>query len=211
MGHAEPFFGRFGNTPALAFDRALTYLPVFGLGMILAKHKDDVSRTVARLGGGTAGRWGWPSLTIISLLVLSSVGYVPSSLHGTVIMDIIYGVQLMAASGLLVAALHWNWFVGFLEKPTTQWLGSRSFSLYLVHEPIIVAAAIALRPTGWGWMVFMIPLFALCLFTANIFYGLVEYPAIRLSRQIGDRSRTHVVDLRAKHTRGIAKVAASGE
>ena len=47
-------------------------------------------------------------------------------------------IEVVAAVAFLWLALCWTTARDILERPRVQWLGVRSFSLYLVHEPIVV-------------------------------------------------------------------------
>jgi peptidoglycan/LPS O-acetylase OafA/YrhL len=75
--------------------------------------------------------------------------------------------------------------------PVLQYLGSRSYSLYLVHVPVLsVVLRGAYKLTGanqiaaLGWFA-VTPL--LCLLAAEGFYRFVEQPSLRVSRAIGGR------------------------
>ena len=76
-------------------------------------------------------------------------------------------------------ALQSSW----LNQTLLQWLGRVSFSLYLVHLPIIIAGihvAHGILP-DWASVLIAIPC---SLLFAEVFYRYVEYPAMRLSRQL---------------------------
>jgi peptidoglycan/LPS O-acetylase OafA/YrhL len=65
-----------------------------------------------------------------------------------------------------------------------MWLGKRSFSLYLVHEPIVVTVAYLLggRPSLWMELGLAIPL---SLLAAEVFGRFVEQPSLHLARNFG--------------------------
>jgi peptidoglycan/LPS O-acetylase OafA/YrhL len=66
-----------------------------------------------------------------------------------------------------------------------QWLGRRSFSLYLTHEPVVVALAVGLHlPSIWVLAALALPLSAL---VAELFYRVVERPAHRVAQRLGRR------------------------
>lgn len=93
------------------------------------------------------------------------------------------GLELVALIGtiiLVLLAVTWSPFRGFLEWRPVHWLGAISFSLYLVHEPIILTVR-HLLPNAHIGVVFA------CAVTAAIlvawgFYHAVEKPATRLSQ-----------------------------
>lgn len=74
----------------------------------------------------------------------------------------------------------------FFDRPTLQWLGSRSYSLYLVHDPIVTAIGFALRtPPNPLWFV---PVSAgIAIVAAELFYRGVERPSLRLAARASGR------------------------
>ncbi|HET8602300.1 MAG TPA: acyltransferase [Marmoricola sp.] len=175
-----------GLTGGLVVDMALTYVPVFGVGMVLAHAQAEVTRTARRLDREGRRRWAWPVVVVLSLLGLVSTSYAPMG-ASWVVHAVTAGAALAAAAALLVAVLQWPRLSAALETPTAQWLGTRSFSIYLVHEPIVVAAAIAVRADSWGWLALAPAVVVLAGGVAAIFYRLVERPAIQLSHRVGHR------------------------
>ncbi len=68
-------------------------------------------------------------------------------------------------------------------RRSLQWLGRISFSLYLIHEPIVVSLD-RLLPGDNPWEVLLIAL-PLSLLVAAGFYRLVEAPSLRVARWAG--------------------------
>jgi peptidoglycan/LPS O-acetylase OafA/YrhL len=70
------------------------------------------------------------------------------------------------------------------EANATQWLGTRSFSLYLVHEPIVVSIALLLggRPNPFLMLALALPA---SLLGSDLFYRAVEGPSHRASQAVG--------------------------
>ncbi len=67
-----------------------------------------------------------------------------------------------------------------------QWLGLRSFSLYLVHLPLVSVTVLLLGGTAPLWAVLLIAVPAALLTTA-VFYRVVELPSHRLARRAAAR------------------------
>lgn len=65
-----------------------------------------------------------------------------------------------------------------------QWAGTRSFSIYLVHEAVVVSVAFALGASD-GWLLLLVLAVPLALGLAELFYRLVDLPSHRLSRRVG--------------------------
>lgn len=107
-------------------------------------------------------------------------------------------LELVALSGtiiLVLLAVTWSPFRGFLEWRPVHWLGAISFSLYLVHEPMILTVRHLLPNTHIG-IVFACAV-AAAILVAWGFYHAVEKPATRLSqtwkRRYGSANRAAAV------------------
>lgn len=74
-------------------------------------------------------------------------------------------------------------FVRALRRPTLQWLGQVSYSLYLVHVPVALALAHALHGTLPAAAIAVLTVL-LALPAADVFYRLVERPSLLLSRRV---------------------------
>lgn len=151
----------------------LQYLPVFGLGMLLAFNRDKIR--VAR-------RWGY--WAAIALLLTIAPAFVPNSTYNTT-QAVAYAFSLIGVAGVVGLAFG-SPGARFLEGRTMQWAGKRSFSLYLTHEPIIVAAAILSGLTSWWWLVVFALLIPVILGVAELFYRGIEAPTIGVSRTVGN-------------------------
>ena len=82
---------------------------------------------------------------------------------------------------LLVLAITWGPARRFFGGPALLWCGAVSFSLYLVHEPIIVSLA-HLAPAGLLWLVPMVGIGVSIPF-AMAFLRWVEAPSHRLAKR----------------------------
>ena len=82
---------------------------------------------------------------------------------------------------------------GFLPRllaaPALLWAGRISFSLYLVHMPVLATAVHATH--GWLplWAV-LVAAVPICFLVAAVFHTWVEAPAHHLSRHIGGSGLT---------------------
>jgi peptidoglycan/LPS O-acetylase OafA/YrhL len=163
-----------GVGQAGSFD-PLVYMPVFVLGMLAAAERDRLRALVARLGA----RGGWV-LAVIALLLLDvnwlSAGEVrlrPAVSLGAVV--------------LVVLAASWPVASRALSTPPLRWLGRISFSLYLVHEPIVVSVALLWSPTN-SLFVLLVAL-PLSLAIGDLMYRFVERPSHQLARHLAARLR----------------------
>lgn len=72
------------------------------------------------------------------------------------------------------------------------WLGQRSFSVYLVHYPLLLLMNPATRTTRIAWWEQALQLVVI-LTVAEVFYRLVERPWSRKPAQQGNTAKTHVL------------------
>ena len=163
--------------PAVTGDtRTLVYVPVFVLG-------------------ATAGwRWGhlgtiaperpapWATPAALACLVLITIGWWPG-LEGPVAGRLAAAVSLAAVAALVALAVRAGALRGVLRSRAVQYLGALSFSLYLVHEPVIVATRLLMA--SWSpWLVAPVAVAGTAPLTW-LFRRYVEAPSHRLSRRAG--------------------------
>ena len=72
---------------------------------------------------------------------------------------------------------------GLLRSRTVQYLGLMSFSLYLVHEPVVVSLRLLTQPLSPWWLLILAPLVSAPL--TWLFQRYIEAPSHRLARRTG--------------------------
>jgi peptidoglycan/LPS O-acetylase OafA/YrhL len=165
----------------------LFFLPMFGLGVLLA------SREAALRRAGTHRMmvrplWWLATAAAISLLMAKwflvwiSVGW--SSAQRTRI-AVAGNLTSALGSGLLVVLALVSPSLAVLARRPVLWLGSRSFSLYLVHEPIVVSAAYLAE--GWNPLSAAVGI-AISLIVAEVFYRVVERRSIVFAARAASRA-----------------------
>ncbi len=94
---------------------------------------------------------------------------------------------IAASAALIVLARGPGRLPGVLAAPALLWLGRVSFSLYLVHMPVLAAAVHIThgRLSPWAALAIAVPV---SLAVAAGFHTWVEAPAHRLSRRVGGRA-----------------------
>jgi len=162
------------STAGVRLDSGLcTYLPVFALGVLLGVEWDRCERWALRLGS-----WWWSLLAVLAGLCLVNSWLVPNPLS--------LPLTLVGAC-LAVAAFAW-WAPARRFGTTTvvRHLGRLSFSLYLVHWPLVVTVTLLL-----GLETNPVLLLVVCtlvsLLVAEVFHRLVEGPSHRLAQALGRR------------------------
>lgn len=173
---------------------AFWYLPLFAIGALLASEWGRLGQFFGRLGRRA---WFWPVVLVAAVLLTTSAwwlvgvglqGVVVASPVGAAVLSVVQRWAAVAGVTLLIlAAAFWRPARASLELRPAQWLGKVSFSLYLVHEPIILAVRFATAPLGfpsWAGLLISLPL---ALGVAQLFSMFVELPFHRLSREVGRR------------------------
>src|SRR3954471_5352627 len=149
----------------------LTYLPIFGVGVVMARHEQLLEKAGRRIRT-TA------SIALISVaVVLLTLGW---SLHHPFSPWIISAQATGAA--LLVFAFG---FIPTIRAAASavipRWLGSRSYSLYLVHLPVLLAIAYLM---GGSSQFAGIVAFPAALLAAEFFFRVVESRSHQLARRV---------------------------
>lgn len=163
----------------------LRYLPVFLAGAVYAANFPRLNRWGRQLSAAKGGSIGWATLLVTGTLMLTGYGMAyESNIRSQLVLSALQGFVFVGAALLVFVAAFSPWAVGFLESRPIQWLGRISFSLYLVHVPIILFSSFAVGGNGWAAVVLLgLPL---TLAIAQLFYWLIEGPAHRFSRMAGE-------------------------
>jgi peptidoglycan/LPS O-acetylase OafA/YrhL len=159
------------------------YMPAFLLGSLMAFEVDRLRALGVQLAAPTPrNRAVKATLVAACVVAMTSVWWLQP--HSSVVE---HGLRAVVAAGACIAValpLLLRSLRSFLETPVMQWAGSRSFSLYLVHEPIVVAAAFALGGTASVVLVAALAV-PVALVAAEGFFRVAERPMHRWSRAFG--------------------------
>jgi peptidoglycan/LPS O-acetylase OafA/YrhL len=152
-------------------------LPVFFLGVVLAFHY-----------GAVQTWWSSRSARVSMITLAAGVACLTSDWWlGTNNQD---SPALVASGAAFVVALAIVSvrFDAVLVRRPVRWLGSRSFSLYLVHEPVVVTLYFAMggKPAPVLFVLLATPL---ALIASELFFRVVESPSHRIARQLGAHFR----------------------
>lgn len=163
---------------------ALRYLPPFLIGAIIAVNHQRLSDWAAKPEHRRRVGWGGVAVLILSLVLLNlhwtALGLSGGVPHGQ---EYLITLETLGASGLVLLAAYWSPARWVLRTPVFHWLGRVSFSLYLVHVPIIDAVDAVF---GSSTPVVRVALsLVLALGVAELFSRFVEQPAHRLARRVG--------------------------
>jgi peptidoglycan/LPS O-acetylase OafA/YrhL len=156
-------------------DNALTYLPVFMLGVTAACSRD---RVTAAWGRATALQ----RIAVVAFVLacLTTDWWLAPAHPPAGVIPMLRSVGALGTVGLALLATGLR---SALETGPIRWLGQRSFSLYLVHEPILVSFAVVTH-ARWAVVPAVATMTGLSLLGAEAFYRLLERPAHVTSRRL---------------------------
>ncbi|UUT35383.1 acyltransferase family protein [Microbacterium elymi] len=162
---------------------ALQYLPIFGVGVAIEGEWDRIGRAVDRLTR-RAGRWSgrscWSSPGSSSACTGSLLGPLG---HGPAV-TLSQAPIVIGAAILVIAAVHCTTLRRVLTWRPIAWLGGISFSLYLIHEPIVILMANITDASRWT----LLTAVPLALVVAWVFWLIIERPAHHISRAVRARA-----------------------
>jgi peptidoglycan/LPS O-acetylase OafA/YrhL len=161
---------------------AAFYLPVFMMGTLMASRLEAIQEWGAR-----RSRRFWIAALSTSLFFMVasqifSFAASPSSVGG----GLLWSLVGAGAGGIILCAIGFDSVRNFLNAKVSQFLGKISFSLYLIHVPIIATLAFVLGDAQW-WLVGIIGL-PLSLGAATVFHKYVEVPSMNLAHRVGARA-----------------------
>lgn len=154
------------------------YMPCFALGTIMAFQRERI--VALRV---TRARMFEPALVIASVLGLTASWWLLIGDYDSGVASRLGPVLVaVGACGMVALALVGPRTRRFFDTQAIAWSGGRSFSLYLVQEPIVVVSAFALGTTS-GLPLLVVVATPLVLLLTEAFYRAVERPSHRLARR----------------------------
>ncbi|MCT9002635.1 acyltransferase family protein [Microbacterium memoriense] len=129
----------------------LKYLPVFLIGAIAATNLDAIMAAGDRIGSRRLHRLLWWSLFAVSGLVVTA-SRISDSVAGpaAALTHVMSALGIVGCMGLVFLAVGSVGARKVLDAKPAQWLGRISFSLYLVHVPLMVTLAYLFGWDRWG-------------------------------------------------------------
>lgn len=155
-------------------------MPPFVFGMVLAFEGERIARLTLLLKGRSIGSLvAKLALSVACVCLLTADCWIPDGRVSAAL------VALGACMAVVWAQALASWRRVFDSAPM-QWVGRRAFSLYLVHEPLLVALAFAFggRLAPFAFVILAaIASLSMC----ALFYRFLEHPSHRLARSLGSR------------------------
>lgn len=149
---------------------APVFLPMFGIGVLMAARRDLLTDWAARVPVIV-----WHIVVTVSMFLLVMPWLFPGQ-PGTM------GTAAIGGSLMVFTFLGCKAAVTMGNCPLLQWLGIRSFSLYLIHEPVVVSVAFAFH-TSNALQVAVVAV-PLSLMASELFFRGVERPSLQLARGV---------------------------
>ena len=161
---------------------AFSYFPAFFVGAVLAVRLDAVRVFAGHINRFAVRHLIWLGITIgASMLLISPWLFGPGT--GSELTPALRALAPLAAAGLVLCAVGWKPLGGLLSSRPFAFAGRISFSLYLVHVPILIFSAYLLA----GQPLYVVALFGIPLATlvAVGFTWLVEARSHQWARAVG--------------------------
>ena len=165
-------------------------LPIFMIGSVLAFQAERLRGRSARRRPLLVGCFlaGLTTLVAIALMTapywlllpqIKAARLGPGDLYALSRIAVVVGACLILSLALVLPT--WG---RTLETRALQWLGSRSYSLYLIHEPVVVSTAFLLggRPAVGPYLVAAV---GASLLLTELFWRGVEHPSVLGARWVG--------------------------
>lgn len=161
-----------------------TYLPVFLIGASLGWHWGHAPSLLPPAPAR------WANAAAAACLITMTAAWWPG-MEGQAAQRLAACLTLASATALVILVVRAGAMRGLLRNRVVQYLGAMSFSLYLVHEPVVVTLRLATASLSPWWALVAAPLVAAPLTWA--FQRWIEAPSHRLSRRAGRwaSSRVH--------------------
>jgi peptidoglycan/LPS O-acetylase OafA/YrhL len=151
------------------------------LGVLLCAHEEALREALDRLSFPAGVLLvGGSLLAIVSPWALEPLGWLRPTLRAAV--DALGSMLTVIGAVLLVVLALWPPLAQRLSTGLLLWLGERSFSLYLVHEPVGVAVAFALGARSVTLPLVLLS-WGLSLLATAAFFRWVELPTAAWSRR----------------------------
>lgn len=172
----------------------LSYMFVFAVGVLLAQQLSALKAWADRIDRFRRASLLWGALAVAGALVLLGEWWMKQFVSDwTLWLPVGRPAGVLGAAVLVFCFLHCRPLRAFGDSRPLQWLGTVSFSVYLVHEPIVVSVATMLPPTVGGTAVVLAVGIPASFAVAVLFHRLVERPSQRLAGWVGRSVRQWIV------------------
>jgi len=159
----------------------IRFVPYFVFGILLSKHSENIRWLIHRVPARM-----FIALMAVPILILT----IPHGGYLSLRRDALYDIGMPM---VIVLALEAPSISAVLNRAVPQWLGRISYSVYLMHTPVLVVMFHALLGHVSLWLIVSAGIVG-SLTTATLMHRFVEVPAIKLGQRVarGGRSTTPI-------------------
>ena len=159
----------------------LTFLPMFGIGVILGLNWEEiVGKSKLFFASSALSHIRSIVLLVVSLMLISANWILQPLTQMKEIKPLSIPLSILGIVLLVILTTSWKPLIWIFTSRTMTWLGAISFSLYLVHEPIVVAFAFVSNSSTIGLLAGIL----VSLIAAQLFYRFIEKPIHKRSRKL---------------------------
>ena len=152
------------------------FVPYFVFGILLSKHSENIRSLIHRVPDRVC-----IALVAVPIIILA----IPHGGYLSLRRDALYDIGMPM---LIVLALEAPSISALLNRTVPQWLGRISYSVYLIHTPVLTVIFHALIGRAPFWFI-VVSGIATTLATATLMHRFVEVPSMRIGRQFGRTGR----------------------
>jgi peptidoglycan/LPS O-acetylase OafA/YrhL len=168
--------------PHKLIGEAFFYLPMFALGAVAAVEFDKLEALARRINQGLGSTAKWLIVCVATVVVMCSYWYVLAFSPPLGLLLTSRAISLLGSVSFLFVVLFYGPVKRFFQSRSPQWFGARSFSIYLVHVPILWAIN-SFLPDELRWLTLVIGLPAAILI-GHAFHHAVEVPSHRFAKDL---------------------------
>jgi peptidoglycan/LPS O-acetylase OafA/YrhL len=154
----------------------IRFMPYFVFGILLSRHSENIRSLIHRVPDRMC-----IALMMVPIIILA----IPHGGYLSLRRDALYDIGMPM---LIVLVLKAPSISALLNRAVPQWLGRISYSVYLIHTPVLVVMFHALIGRASLWFIVLSGI-ATTLATATLTHRFVEVPAMRIGRQFGRTAR----------------------
>jgi len=118
---------------------SFTYLPAFFIGALMATKLDHVNAFADRINARRSRHAIWAGVVLLGAFMLIASWLIGPEFSGSDELRVgLRALTPLAGALLVLAAIGWRWLAAVLASRPIRFIGTISFSLYLVHVPILI-------------------------------------------------------------------------
>lgn len=171
---------------------AFFYLPMFALGAMIAVEFDRIEAVAQRLNAGTAAKTRWIVLCTLTGVALCTYWYVQAFSPPASLLLASRSVSFLASVSFIFIVLFYGPVKRLFQSRVVQWFGRISFSMYLIHVPILWAIN-SFLPDELRFLTIVIGI-PVSVAAGEVFRRIIEVPSHRFSKHLFSAKKVPVTE-----------------